>query len=174
MKKITFVAANFVLSWAILNGALYAQNVVTDWATIVQPRTQYACKSAGDSDGASRDGSNRCLRRGRGDRGWLPALCRRHHGTTGRRCSCRGGDRGVSHNPGSGGSFADPCARQCLSNVHGEHSGWSSKRRWSECRSSGGRRCRGSPLQRWHDQCRALRMQRQSGAGRRVRTRWRM
>jgi hypothetical protein len=37
MKKITFVAANFVLSWAIFSGAAYAQNVVTDWATIVQP-----------------------------------------------------------------------------------------------------------------------------------------
>ena len=37
MKKIMFLAANLVLSWAIFNGPLYAQNVVTDWATIVQP-----------------------------------------------------------------------------------------------------------------------------------------
>jgi PAP2 superfamily len=37
MKRITCVAANFVLSWAIFSGAVYAQNVVTDWATIVQP-----------------------------------------------------------------------------------------------------------------------------------------
>ena len=37
MKRITFVAANVVLSWAILSCALYGQNVVTDWATIVQP-----------------------------------------------------------------------------------------------------------------------------------------
>lgn len=37
MKKITFVAANFVLSWMLFSGAAYAQNVVTDWATIVQP-----------------------------------------------------------------------------------------------------------------------------------------
>lgn len=37
MKKFTFVVTNFVLSWAILSGAVYAQNVVTDWATIVQP-----------------------------------------------------------------------------------------------------------------------------------------
>jgi len=37
MKKITFVAANLVLSWAILSCALYGQNAVTDWATIVQP-----------------------------------------------------------------------------------------------------------------------------------------
>jgi PAP2 superfamily len=37
MKKITFLAANLVLSWAILSCALFGQNVVTDWATIVQP-----------------------------------------------------------------------------------------------------------------------------------------
>jgi len=37
MKRISFVAANLLLSWAILSCALYGQNVVTDWATIVQP-----------------------------------------------------------------------------------------------------------------------------------------
>src|SRR5262245_60924844 len=37
MKKITYVAANFVLSAAIFGGSAYAQNVVTDWGTIVQP-----------------------------------------------------------------------------------------------------------------------------------------
>jgi hypothetical protein len=37
MKKLMFVVANVVLSGAIFSGSLYAQNVVTDWATIVQP-----------------------------------------------------------------------------------------------------------------------------------------
>ena len=37
MKKLTFAAANFVLSWAFVSQAVYGQNVVTDWATIVQP-----------------------------------------------------------------------------------------------------------------------------------------
>jgi hypothetical protein len=37
MKKVTCAAANFVLSWVLFSGAAYAQNVVTDWATIVQP-----------------------------------------------------------------------------------------------------------------------------------------
>lgn len=37
MKKIMLVVANFVLSWAVLSGTVYAQNVVTDWAAIVQP-----------------------------------------------------------------------------------------------------------------------------------------
>src|SRR5215211_3721857 len=37
MRKITLVVANFVLSGAIFSGSLYAQNVVTDWAAIVQP-----------------------------------------------------------------------------------------------------------------------------------------
>ncbi len=36
MKRITFLAVNFVLCWAVLSPALYAQNVVTDWGTIVQ------------------------------------------------------------------------------------------------------------------------------------------
>jgi hypothetical protein len=37
MKRITFVTVNLVLTWAILCGALYGQNAVTDWAAIVQP-----------------------------------------------------------------------------------------------------------------------------------------
>ena len=37
MKKITLAVANVVLSGAIFSGSAYAQNVVTDWATIVQP-----------------------------------------------------------------------------------------------------------------------------------------
>jgi hypothetical protein len=37
MKKTASVVASVVLGGAIFNGPLYAQNVVTDWATIVQP-----------------------------------------------------------------------------------------------------------------------------------------
>ena len=36
MKRITFVAANFVLCWAMLSRALYADNAVTYWGTTVQ------------------------------------------------------------------------------------------------------------------------------------------
>lgn len=37
MKKMTFVAVNLVLSLTTLTPAVYGQNAVTDWATIVQP-----------------------------------------------------------------------------------------------------------------------------------------
>ena len=37
MKRMTFVAAKVLLCWAMLSRAVYAQNAVTDWATIVQP-----------------------------------------------------------------------------------------------------------------------------------------
>ena len=37
MKRMTCVVASLVVSWAMSSGAVYAQNVVTDWATIVQP-----------------------------------------------------------------------------------------------------------------------------------------
>src|SRR5262245_42149621 len=37
MKRLTLVTLNLVLCWTMLGRALYGQNVVTDWATIVQP-----------------------------------------------------------------------------------------------------------------------------------------
>jgi hypothetical protein len=37
MKRITCVVASLLVTWAMSSGAVYAQNVVTDWATIVQP-----------------------------------------------------------------------------------------------------------------------------------------
>jgi hypothetical protein len=37
MRRITFLPATVLLCWTMLGHAVYAQNAVTDWATIVQP-----------------------------------------------------------------------------------------------------------------------------------------